>query len=321
MTNSISRPDEFSLIATLFAPLAGEGAFGLKDDAAVIAPSAGHELVVTTDTIIEGVDFFANDPADTVAKKVLRVNLSDLAAKGARPRAYLLTLALPQKTGMDWLTEFARGLKEDQVAFGLSLLGGDTSATPGPLSISVTAFGEAPIGKMIRRDGARVGDFIYVTGTIGDSGGGLAILKGEGGDSSELVARYRVPQPCSTFGIALGGIVSAALDVSDGLIADLGHIAEASNVRMMVDTERVPLSEALKSLWGGDAVLRAVTCGDDYEIAFTASPERDADIFALARKLDMTVTRIGRVEGGKGVVLLDGRGQEIQVSRPGYRHF
>ena len=320
MTNSNSRPGEFELIAKLFAPLAGEGAFGLKDDAAVIAPSAGCELVVTTDTIIEGVDFFANDPADTVAKKALRVNLSDLAAKGARPLAYLLTLALPEKIGMDWLENFARGLKEDQEEFGITLLGGDTSATPGPLSISVTAFGEVPIGKMIRRNGARPGDLVYVTGTIGDSGGGLSILKGAG-DAPELVACYRVPQPRTRLGVLLCGLASAALDVSDGLLADLGHIAQVSKVRLIIEAENIPLSSALKSQWGDNACVRAVTCGDDYEIAFASPAEKQGEILAAAQRAGIAVTCIGRVEAGEGVALVDGKGREIPVPSPGYRHF
>jgi thiamine-monophosphate kinase len=320
MANSNSRPDEFSLIATLFAPLAGEGAFGLKDDAAVIAPSGGHELVVTTDTIIEGVDFFPDDPADTVAKKALRVNLSDLAAKGTCPRAYLLTLALPEKAGMEWLEDFARGLKQDQAEFGIALLGGDMSATPGPLSISVTAFGEVPVGKMIRRNGAREGDNVYVTGTIGDSGGGLFQRRGAVA-SSDLVQRYRVPVPRVSFGKFLLGLASAALDVSDGLIADASHIAETSNVHLALDADRIPLSEALWNLWGAETVLRAATSGDDYEILFTAPQRCEGEISAIAKKGDTRVTRIGTVKSGAGVSLLDEKGVEIPILRPGYRHF
>ena len=171
--------DEFDIIRRFFAPLAGEGAFGLKDDAALIAARPGHDLVVTTDAISEGTDFFAFDPAGTIAQKALRVNLSDLAAKGAEPAFYLLNLSLPHSVREDWLAAFADGLGRDQRAFGISLLGGDTGATDGPLTIAVTAFGFVPQGKMVRRSGARVGDAVYVTGTIGDSGGGLAIFKRE----------------------------------------------------------------------------------------------------------------------------------------------
>jgi thiamine-monophosphate kinase len=308
------RMNEFEIIARYFAPLAGDGAFGLKDDAAVLPQRAGHDLVITTDAISEGTDFFAFDPAGTVAQKALRVNLSDLAAKGAAPAAYLLNLSLPHSVHKEWLAAFAAGLAADQTEFGISLLGGDTGATEGPLAIAITAFGFVPAGKMIRRSGARVGDAVYVTGTIGDSGGGLAIFKRETHSLSEaerdhLTARYRVPQPPVAFGKTLYAIAHASLDISDGLIADLGHIAAASGARVVVEGEQVPLSAPLKVLWGDKTLLRAVTAGDDYQIAFTAPPG-----------LTGPFTRIGQVVAGEGVSLTLG-GQEIAVSKPGYRHF
>jgi thiamine-monophosphate kinase len=305
---------EFSLIAELFAPLAAApGAFGLKDDAAAIPPRPGHDLVVTTDTVIAGVDFFATDPPELIAGKALRVNLSDLAAKGAVPAFYLLNLSLPGLPERPWLEDFARGLAADQKEFGLTLLGGDTGLTPGPLCISITAFGHVPEGKMIRRNGARPGDGIFVTGTIGDSGGGLAIIKGEGEELSaahrdHLIARYLLPQP--RFDVALRSVASAALDISDGLIADLDHIAQASGVRVAIEAERIPRSPALRALWGEtpEAILRAATAGDDYEIAFTATSAPPG------------CTRIGRVEQGRGVALALA-GRPLAVPRPGYRHF
>ena len=232
--------DEFSIIAKYFAPLAGEGAFGLKDDAAIVPQRAGHDLVVTTDAITEGVDFFAFDPADSIARKALRVNFSDLAAKGSEPAHYLVNLALPHSITEQWLAGFADGLAQDQNEFGVTLLGGDTGATEGPLSIAVTAFGFIPSGQMVRRSGAKVGDHVYVTGTIGDSGGGLAIFKREShslsdADRDSLIARYRTPQPPVAFAASLRGIAHASVDVSDGLIADLGHIASASGVRIVVE--------------------------------------------------------------------------------------
>ena len=306
--------DEFDIIERYFAPLAGEGAFGLKDDAAVIAARPGFDLVVTTDAISEGTDFFAFDPADTIAQKALRVNLSDLAAKGAEPFAYLLNLSLPHSIAPDWLAAFAEGLGRDQHEFGISLLGGDTGATDGPLTIAVTAFGYVPQGKMIRRAGARVGDAVYVTGSIGEAGGGLAIFKRERHGLSDverdqLTARYRVPEPPVSFAAHLREIAHAAVDVSDGLIADLGHIASASGVRIVVEGEQVPLSACLRALWGDQALLRAVTAGDDYQIAFTAPPG-----------LEGPFTRIGRVENGEGVSLKIG-GHETHIPQPGYRHF
>ena len=252
MTNSSS---EFELIAEFFAPLAtSPGAFGLKDDVALVPARPGHDLVVTTDTIVAGVDFFANDPPDSIARKALRVNLSDLAAKGAEPFGYLMSLMLPRETGRPFLGDFARGLESDQKHFAISLLGGDMSATPGPLAISITAFGHVPAGRIVRRNGAREGDLVFVTGTIGDSGSGLALLKNQAVSTSvdtrtRLIARYHVPEPRVTFAPALRG-ASAAIDVSDGLLADLGHIAEASGVRIELEARRIPLSPSLLDLWG-----------------------------------------------------------------------
>ncbi len=306
--------DEFGIIERFFAPLAGEGAFGLKDDAAVITPPAGFDLVVTTDAISEGTDFFAFDPADTIAQKALRVNLSDLAAKGAEPKFYLLNLSLPHSIAEDWLAAFAAGLSKDQQQFGISLLGGDTGATEGPLTIAVTAFGLVPHGKMIQRKGARPGDAVYVTGTIGDAGGGLAIFKRErhslaDAERDQLTARYRLPEPPVSLAPRLRNLAYAAIDISDGLIADLGHLAAASNMRIVVQGEDVPLSAPLRQLWGEKVLLRAVTAGDDYQIAFTGLPG-----------LEGPFIQIGHVEEGAGVVLTLG-GQDVAVPHPGYRHF
>ena len=307
--------NEFDLIARYFAPLAiAPGSFGLKDDAAIISARPGFDLVVTTDQIAAGTDFFAEDPAGTVAQKALRVNLSDLAAKGARPEYYLLNLVLPRPVREEWLAEFARGLSEDQRQFGISLLGGDTSATDGPLSISVTAMGFVPQGRIVKRSGAKAGDAVYVTGTIGDSGGGLALLKREGDSPNEadcayLMNCYRVPQPPVTFGKSLCDIAHAGLDISDGLIADLGHLALASGVGIVVQGEQVPLSPALKALWGADTLARAVAAGDDYQIAFTARPG-----------LSGPFTCIGQVLAGGGVSLIV-NGEEVVLMQPGYRHF
>lgn len=319
--------DEFGIIAEIFAPLAGEGSLGLKDDAALIAARPGFDLVVTTDAIAEGTDFFAFDPAGMVARKALRVNLSDLAAKGASAHGYLLSIALPPSITGDWLKNFAEGLAQDQEQFGIVLLGGDTARTEGPLSISLTAFGFVPQGRMIRRQGARPGDDVYVTGTIGDSGGGLAIFRRETHALSEtdrdaLIARYRVPQPPVGFGPFLRDIASAAIDVSDGLVADLGHVARASCVRFAIDAAAIPRSMALRHFWGDDgaALVRAATAGDDYQIAFTAAPTHREAVMTSARDAGVMATRIGRAEAGAGVeLLLEGR--SLPVPQPGYRHF
>jgi thiamine-monophosphate kinase len=314
-------PTEFALIAELFAPLAtAPGAFGLTDDVAMVPSRPGCDLVVTADAIVAGIDFFAGDAAADVAKKALRVNLSDLAAKGAEPSGYLLTLLLPEEIGHAYLKGFARGLAEDQEQFGVSLFGGDMSATQGPFSIAITAFGHVPQGRLVRRSGARAGDLVFVTGTIGDSGGGLALLRNPSLSSSSevhgwLVGRYRIPQPRVLFAPAIRN-ASACIDISDGLLADLGHIADASGVRIVVEAERIPRSPALVALWGdaSDAIVRAATAGDDYELAFTArAPISDGHTPVVAC--------IGRVESGSGVVLLDAAGREIAVQRPGFTHF
>jgi thiamine-monophosphate kinase len=315
---------EFDLIARHFAPLAGAGAFGLKDDAAAIAARPGHDLIVTTDTLVAGVDFFVDDAADAVAKKALRVNLSDLAAKGAEPFAYLLSLSLPCPDEA-WIEAFARGLRDDQERFEIGLLGGDTGK--GPLCVSITAFGYVPHEAMIRRSGARPGDDVFVSGTIGDSGGGLALLQGQEGVTLSaahrdyLLQRYRLPDPPVRFGPQLRSLASAAIDVSDGLIADLGHVADASGVRIVLEGPLVPRSEALEALWPGD-VARAATAGDDYQIAFTAPPARVTQIHDGARDAGgIQVSRIGRVEKGRGMALLDAQGREIAVPKPGFTHF
>ena len=318
--------DEFAIIAEIFAPLAtSPGAFALKDDAAVIAPRPGFDLVVTTDQLAEGTDFFAFDPAGLVAKKALRVNLSDLAAKGAVPEFYLLAIALPPSMTLDWLKSFADGLAQDQAQFGISLLGGDTSRTEGPLSITITAFGFVPEGKMLKRSGSKVGDHVYVTGAIGDSGGGLAIFKRENHTLDEiqrdhLIARYRLPEPPVALGAKLRGLASAAADISDGLLADLGHIAKASGVAITVDAETIPRSPALRAFWGDslEAIIRAATSGDDYQIAFTADPALENEIRALVG--DVIISRIGTVAAGAGLRLLRG-GQPVAVPNAGYRHF
>ena len=334
MTSSNSKPprrrSEFAMIAELFAPLSEKapGAFGLTDDAATVSLAPGDELVVTVDALVEGVHFLRDDPPGTIAKKSLRVNLSDLAAKGATPRNYLLSMSLPDWVSDNWLTTFATGLREDQEKFGIDLLGGDTTSTPGPLMLSITALGAVPRGCMTRRTGAKPGDAVFVSGTIGDAGGGLALLKGQGETLSPnardaLIARYRLPEPRLTLGRSLVGVASAALDVSDGLIADSGHIAKQSRVRIVVEAPRIPLSSALAELWGRDAraVTHAATSGDDYEIAFTAPKSARAAIAKAAKNGGVTVHEIGWVEEGSGVVLLDEKGVSISVARPGFTHF
>ena len=272
------------------------GAYGLLDDAAVIAPAAGCELVVKTDAIIGGVHFLPDDPADLVARKALRVNLSDLAAKGARPVAYMLDLALPSTVDEGWVAAFARGLASDQAEYNMHLIGGDTDWTPGAVTIAIMAFGEIATGRIIRRGGAQAGDQILVSGTIGDAALGLRALRGQlssiGVAAAQFLAgRYRLPLPRVTLGPRLIGLATAALDVSDGLIADLRHICETSGLAAIIETQRVPLSRAARAAIATDeeGLALALTGGDDYEILFTAPPSAAddlADVSQAARHPD-----------------------------------
>ena len=324
------RPGEFELIAKLFAPLSSRvpGAFGLTDDVALLEHRAGHEIVLKTDSLIESVHFLRSDPAAMVAQKALRRTLSDLAAKGAEPSVYLVALALPSWPDMTWLGDFTTGLAEDQARFDIGLTGGETNATPGPLTTTVTAVGFVPRGMLVRRNGAKPGDRVFVSGTIGDAGAGLALVtNGESPPSvaarNFLVSRYRLPVPRLELGSALRGLANASLDVSDGLLADLGHIADASQARIEIDAARVPISEPLRELRGEgiSTRVRAATAGDDYEIAFTASPSRVDAILEAARRTDTQVTEIGHVVSGGGVALLDKGGSPIQVLHQGFTHF
>ena len=328
------RPSEFDLIARHFAPLTQgfPGACGLRDDAAVISPAPGNELVVKTDVVVGSVDFLPDTPPGLVARKALRVNFSDLAAKGAVPRAYLLDLLLPPSFEEAWVAGFAAGLAEDQAEYGVHLIGGDTSSTPGPVVVAVTAFGEAPFGRLVRRGGARPGDSVCVTGSIGDAALGLDVQRGtlappDAGTASFLLDRLRLPRPRVALGPALIGLANASIDVSDGLVADLRHLCEASGLAAIIEARAVPLSEAARAAIGADAgrLRRALTGGDDYEIVFTAPPAALPRIGELSRASGVPVTAIGRiVEAAPGAPLvrvLDERGQPMRFASEGWTHF
>ena len=313
------RYSEDEIIARVFAPIAGAGALGLKDDAALLDP-VKEPLVVTTDMVVAGVHFFADDPPALIAKKALRVNLSDLAGKGAEPVGFLLSLALPADWTNDWLQAFAAGLAEDAQAFRAPLLGGDTSATPGPLTISITALGRA--ARFVPRDGARAGDAIFVSGPIGDAAVGLALrrdgalaarLSAEARDA--LMRRYLLPVPRLDLAPWLRAEASAAMDISDGLAGDLAKFARASGVSAVVDLTSVPLSEAAREAIAADAALSeiAITGGDDYEILFTA---------ALAAIPPAGAVRIGEIVAGDGPPLfLDARKKPVNFKKMSFSHF
>jgi thiamine-monophosphate kinase len=319
---------EFARIRRFFAPLAGPGGLGLVDDAALIDCAPGKHLVVTADAIVAGVHYLPDDPPALVARKLLRVNLSDLAAMGARPLHYVLTTALPAELGPKWLAGFAEGLAEDQRRYGIDLLGGDSVGTRGPAVLSLTAIGEVAAGQEIRRSGAQPGDFVWVSGTIGDAFLGLDLLRGTHPDLAPehrdyLVRRFRLPQPRTELGPRLSGIARAMIDVSDGLLADLGHICETSRVAAVVELDLLPLSPAARAIVEGDPGIRVqlAAAGDDYELLFAAPAEAAETIATLSFRLGVPLTRIGRIDVGTGMRLLNAAGHQIPLEATGYRHF
>lgn len=325
----MARLGEFQIIRRFFAPLsrAAPGAFNLTDDAASLALTHGHDLVVTKDAVVAGVHFLADDPADLVARKALRVNISDLAAKGARPVGFLMALALPEAIDDAWLETFAAGLAADVEEFRCPLLGGDTVATPGPLTICITALGEVSSGHMVRRAGALAGDLLCVSGTIGDAALGLDVMRGAHGHLDEaqrrfLIGRYRLPQPRLELGRREAARDSACLDISDGLCADVGHICEVSGVGAVIDAENVPLSDAARAVvrHSPDAIARILTGGDDYELAFAVPPANLHAAQALGREIGVGVSVVGRFVAGAGVRVLDGQGRPLALSSAGYSH-
>jgi thiamine-monophosphate kinase len=323
---------EDRLIARYFRPLAtAPGAFGLEDDAAIVTPPPGCDLVLTTDGGIAGVHFFPDDPAEKIARKVLRMNLSDLAAKGAQPIGFLLSLALPASIDGPWLAGFVNGLGDDARHYSCPLLGGDTDHTPGPLSLSITAFGAVPHGAMVRRATAKPGDSIVVTGSIGDAALGVMLRRdpslGERWRLSQtqtaaLKDRYLLPQPRTALAGAVLHDATAAMDVSDGLVGDLAKMCRASGVAAEVDVARVPLSDAVRAAVAAQPVLleTVLTGGDDYEILLTLSPDKLAAFRAAAAATGIAVTEIGRVSAGQGARFLRD-GKALSFARPSYSHF
>ena len=324
---SSGRLGEFDLIARFFAPLSAKmpGAFGLRDDVALVDVSDGCQLVAKTDAIIAGVHFRPEDPPEDVARKALRVNLSDLAAKGARPLGFLQAIALNDSIDDAYLERYASGLAADVTQFAVPLLGGDTTAGPGPFTIAIAALGEVPRGTATLRSGAKPGDLLFVSGTIGDAALGLACLDGRlappAREHAMLTARYFLPQPRLGLGQALRGLASAGLDISDGLIADAGHLAAASAVAIEIDRDRIPLSDGARA-----AVLKdpewwqsVLGGGDDYELLLAISPGRAEEALAAASRTGAVLAQIGRLTAGTGVTVL-AAGTPMNVVTPGYIH-
>ncbi len=323
------RAGEFALIERYFRPLAtSPGAFGLLDDAALYSPPSGEELVLTVDTVAAGIHFFPDDPPASIARKALRVNLSDLAAKGARPAGYLMSLALPDGWTEKWIRDFAKGLEEDQRTYAIALLGGDTTRASGGLTVSITAIGCVPKGKMVRRAGARPGDAVFVSGSIGDAALGLGIRLGKiaapGKGARYLRDRYLHPQPRISLAPLLRRFANSAMDVSDGLVGDLAHICEASGVGGTIEIASVPMSREAKAVVAGNdaALMTVLTGGDDYEILATVAESRAAKFAAEAASAGVPVARIGRILAGRGPPVVHGAdGKPLALSGLGHTHF
>ena len=320
---------EFGRIDRFFKPLAHgfAPALGLDDDAGLLQPAPGRDLVVTTDALVESVHFLTGTEPAALARKALRVNLSDLAAMGAEPSCYTLALALRAEHKDDWLSAFAEGLQHDQSRYGIRLLGGDSVSTPGPVTVSVTALGTVETGRALRRSGARPGDRIWVSGTVGDGALGLVVARGEAvaldaRDGAFLARRYHEPEPRLALGAAIVGLATAALDLSDGLPGDIAHLCRASGVGAVIDVSRLPLSAAARALLAEQPDLEraAFAGGDDYELLFTIDPAHTDRLIAVAKALEIGLTPIGEVVAGSEPRFVDGRGQPVAGLR-GWQHF
>ena len=329
MSSSDTTSAEDKLIARYFGPLATDpGALGLSDDAAFIKPPPGCELVLKTDAIVGGVHFFTDDPAHNVASKALRVNLSDLAAKGARPLGFLVSLALPADTSDAWLKSFADGLREDAATYKCPLFGGDTVRTPGPVMVSVAMFGSVPDGMMVRRAGAKAGDKVFVTGTIGDAALGLGLRNGAAwaltaAQRAHLADRYLLPRPRNALAETVLHYASASMDVSDGLVGDLTKLCRVSGVAAEIDADRVPLSDAGRAVLEADRSARetAFTGGDDYEILCTVPPAKVDRFRVAAMAAKVAVTEIGTITEGEGAHFRDAQGEQLAFRHGAFSHF
>lgn len=318
---------EFELIRRFFTHPARSAVLGVGDDAAIVRARRGMELVATTDMLVAGQHFHHGADPERLGHKALAVNLSDIAAMGAAPRWATLAIALP-RADQRWLAAFMRGFMRLTRRYGVDLVGGDT--TRGPLNICVQVLGEVPRGRALRRDRARAGDDVWVSGTLGDAALALAAMR----SALRLVPRERralrlrldAPAPRVALGIALRGVARSAIDVSDGLIADLGHICERSRVTAVVDFARIPASATMKRHLGRPAARAALLAGgDDYELCFTAGRARRESIAGIARRLRLKLTRIGSIarrrRGAPRVTVLDAHGRPVNVQRGGYEHF
>jgi thiamine-monophosphate kinase len=326
MRRGMSEPDEFSIIDQLFKPLAGfsREARGLIDDVAVIPPDPEHDLLVSTDALVAGVHFFEHDPLDLVARKLMRVNISDIIAKGGTAYGYQLLTAWPRGLSLNDKRDFARGLKTEQDRFGLSLFGGDTVSTPGPLTVSMTVFGKAPRGRALSRAGARAGDRVLVSGYIGQAYLGLRALQGRlsdlrHGDVNELISAYHLPEIRPDLAPAVLRCASAAMDISDGLLGDADHLARANGLMIRVELDKVPTSPAARAaIAEGVSAVDLMTGGDDYQVLCTAD-EAGAKALVMAGFYDIGCCVSATADMPAGAWLWAG-GRRLEVNEKGFRH-
>lgn len=314
---------EFDIIERYFSPLSGPEGLGLKDDASCIPARNGYDTIITKDVLVACTHFFEHDEAQDIAFKAVSVNISDLVAKGAEPAFYFVGLCLPRAVTEEWISGFSKGLSEAQAKYGVTLTGGDTTKTGGPVIVSITAVGYAPMGQMIRRSGAQVGDKVYVSGFLGRSAAALKLLEYNMNVPSALMNSYLRPKARIDFLELVKIYATASADISDGILADLGHICSASNVKAIVHRSAVPVSEDTKAaidalelpeelVWSG---------GDDYELVYTVSPDQEAEMLETANQTGLVCYAIGEIKSGSGVELIDHKGNLVQVSNIGYQHF
>jgi thiamine-monophosphate kinase len=320
--------NEFDRIDRFFRPLAThEAALGLRDDVALLSPKAGMQIILTTDAISQGIHFIGDEPPSEIARKLMRVNLSDIAAKGGVPIGYLLDIILPRDLTDEWFENFASGLARDQNEFGLSLLGGDTISTSGTPSFSMTMIGEVPNGKALLRGGAKVGDAIVVSGNLGEGAAGLLASRKKLSaisdiDAAYLISRYRLPQPRLAAGQAIQNIAHASMDISDGLMQDLGHMCKASGVGATVHLEAIPITASIRKLWlAGDMTTEDIVAGgDDYELLFAVPKDQFGVLADIARETKTPLTLIGEFTQNTNVEL-SRYGKQVVLSKLGYSHF